>query len=278
MSLVYAGSAGSTASVASVGGARVRGSAGRPGGTGSAGGASGASGCGREGLKQDGLWSYKRPGHSKNIWDSPDIGAAKDGNAASLSNVSGHSMSYSSSAEAVAFDEILDSGTDNFCHFLDQVVLRQFLGQGDSAKFHDPHCWCPDGKASGPHAHIHEDSQAHRCNVQYRKASASTVLQNNATASGNSEGDATVRPSVQEDELPESGRDGWEDNLSGNATDGLEIGPVHAGPSWISSSSKTVLDPSLCDNTVFELARALDQYLALHVVPAGQASDGGDLS
>ncbi|KAF8467518.1 hypothetical protein JB92DRAFT_3135618 [Gautieria morchelliformis] len=112
-------------------------------------------------------------------------------------------------------------------------------------------------RASGPHARIHEDSQAHRCNVQYRKASASTVLQNNAAASGNSEGDAAVRPSVQEDEIPESGRDGWEDDLSENATDGLAIGPVHAGPSWISSSRKTVLDPSLRNTTVFELARAL---------------------
>ncbi|KAF8482337.1 hypothetical protein JB92DRAFT_3132383 [Gautieria morchelliformis] len=167
---------------------------------------------------------------------------------------------------------------------MDHTLLR--AATEGSVNFRDPHYWLPDGKGlwqcqgcqdarwrTGPRARVHEDAQGHRRNVQYR--GSSTGLQNSGAPPGHSDSAPAGRTSLQGVDIPEPGNDGWED-MSENASDGLAIGPVAAGPSWLPSGSNTLLERSLRESTVLELGRALDQYLGLRDVPAEQDSDDSE--
>ncbi|KAF8463575.1 hypothetical protein JB92DRAFT_3136441 [Gautieria morchelliformis] len=150
-----------------------------------------------------------------------------------------------------------------------------------SPTFRDPHYWVPDGQGlwqcqacqdarwHPPHrARVHEDSQVHRRNVQYRKAS--TACPNNAETSEISD---AMGPSVQRGAIPPSGFDGWDDHMSEYAAS--TIGTCSSWSVMGPERGETVLEPSFCDSTLFELTRGLDRYLTLQDVPAQQGSDDG---
>ncbi|KAF8527809.1 hypothetical protein JB92DRAFT_3107408 [Gautieria morchelliformis] len=161
-------------------------------------------------------------------------------------------------------------------------IRGRFSGQADSVEFRDPHYWLADGKGlwqcqacqdarwrPGPRARVHEDTQVHRRNVQYRMFA--TALQHTATTAGDSDGAAAGGASVPGGAFPEYDHEAWDDAVSENALDGAP----QAGPSLFPSGAHTLLERSLRDSTVCELTTGLGRYLGLRDVPAQERSDDG---